>query len=322
MVAYRIERTGMIIAGLLAFAMCLLSFILQPEKPIPGQPGLCLPPPSQWELPRFLSWFINTCTIGVCAIALWMLNRTYNFIRTTQPVLPALFLIFVASNPWITAELSTSVILCAVNVLALWILYGCYNLRNATQQMFLVATFLSIGSMFQYAFLPMILVYIIASVILKISRPKELTAFIFGLIAPYWITIGFGWINPDSFKMPAPTSLFSGLYNPADLFILMVSVGSAIFLGIAFGIPSLLKTYAGNSQVNAMNSVIAWLGIISMLCILIDFNNVMAYLATLFLAVAAQLANTCALWHFRHEWLVTFLPGLLFLFFFVFLTFL
>ena len=183
--------------------------------------------------------------------------------------------------------------------------------------MFVTATFISIGSMFQYAFLPMAVWVLIAAVILKIFRPKEVAAFILGLLAPYWIALGFGWIHFSEFRMPEPAPLFGENIDPANLFVIMLSTGFAIFIGIAIGISNSLRIYAGNSRVNAFNSVISWLGIVCAACIIIDFNNILAYLATLYFAVAVQFANLCALWQFKHEWLVILLPSAVYILFFI-----
>lgn len=317
MTYYRTGKTGMLIAAATAAAMCVLSFVFQPERPLPAQTGLCLPSPGEWHLPVLWSWIINTSLLGLITIGAWLLNRTFNFIRSTEPVMPALFLLLTSSNPWITGELSSSLIICSVNLIWITILFTAYDSKNATQPLFAVATFISIGSMFQYAFLPMGLAALIGALIMKVLRFKELATFLLGLISPYWIALGFGWIKFSEFRLPEPLPLFSGSYDGTTLFLLMLSVGVAIFIGVMTGFAVGLRLYAGNSKVNAMNGVITWTGIISVICILIDFNNIFAYLATLYLAVAVQLANLCALWQFRHEWLVTFLPGTVFVTFFI-----
>lgn len=311
----------MALAAVCAVAMCVLAFIFRPELPFSGLSGICLPPPSEWGLPPVASWIINVLLLGATAAAIWRLNHKFNFNRTTRPVLPALFLVFVASDPWITVELSSSLIMCAANVVALWLLFSVYDSPDATQPMFVTGTFISIGSMFEYAFVPMVAVYLIAAIVLKIFRVKEIMAFILGLVAPYWVCLGFGWISPLQFQIPSPSPLFSDPSQAADLFLLVLSAGIAVLFGLAFGIADAIKIYAGNSRVNAMNSVIVWMGIICAVCMTIDFNNLPAYLATLFFCVALQFANLCALWQIRHEWLVSLIPSAVYVALFVLMVF-
>lgn len=312
-----IGRYSLLLAAVVMIAMCVLAFIMQPEKPLTGNLGICLPSPNLWHINPISSWVINTVLLGAVAAGGFFMNRTYNFIRSTEPVLPVMFLILAGSCPWITYNLSVSTLLCVVNLLSLSVLFSTYKSPNATQEMFTIATLLSVGSMFQYAFLPMILPYIIGAIIMKALRIKEFLALLMGLVAPYWVGIGLGLIGLDSFTMPDFSNLFSDFTQTSERYILMVSVGLAIFVGAVLALNNSIKLYAGNSQVNAMNMCITILGGVSIICVVVDFSNMIAYLATLFFTVAVQVANLCALWNIKKEWLVVFVPGVIYLALFI-----
>lgn len=312
-----IGKTGMVLAALAAGTMCALTYFFGPESRLSGELGICLSSPNLWDIPQLWSWIINTAGIGLIAVGAFLLNRHYNFIRSTQPVLPALSLVLTASNPLITHHLSTSTLICAVNLMSLSVLFGCYRQRNATQQMFLIGTMFSVGSMIQYAFIPYILPYAIGAIMMKAFRIKEFLAMGMGIIAPYWVGVGLGIISPEWFKLPEITNLFNGFAQAPDLFLLMVSVGIASFFGLLLGLNNSIKLYAGNSRINALNMSISLVGVVSILCIIIDFSNMMAYIATLYFTVAVQVANLCALWHIRREWLLTAIPALIYIGLFV-----
>lgn len=313
-----IGKTGMALAATATAAMCALSYFFGPESRLSGGLGICLPSPNLWSIPPLWSWIANTAALGLLAIWMFLLNRHFNFIRSTQPVLPAMFLVFVASNPWLTDYLTASTIICAINLLAINVMFGSYRQPNATQQMFLIGTVISVASMFQYASLPYTLAYIIAGIIMKAFRIKEFLAMVMGLAAPYWVGVGLGIIGLDAFRMPEITNLFNGFTGAPDLFALMLSVGLAIFFGLALGMNNSIKLYAGNSRTNAMNMTINMVGLVSIICVVADFNNMMAYLTTLYFTVAVQIANLCALWHIRKEWLAAFIPGIIYIGFFIF----
>lgn len=320
MTRYRgIEKSGMVLAAMAAAAMCALSFFMATGSRLQGGLGICLPSTNLWEIPPLWSWIINTALTATIAVGAALLNRHYNFIRSTQPVLPALFVVLAASNPWATSYLSSSTIVCAVNLLAISIMFSCFRLCNATQQLFVVATLISVGSMFQYAFIPYILAYVASAIQMKAFRIKEFLAMGMGLIAPYWVGIGLGLVRLDSFSMPEITNLFNGFAHASDIFTLLLSAVVAIFLGLILGLNNSIKLYAGNSRVNSMNLTISLVGVVSIICIIIDFSNMMAYLTTLYLTVAVQVANLGALWHFKREWLLTFIPGVIYIVFFVIL---
>lgn len=307
----------MTLAAIAAGAMCVLSMLYGPEARLSGGLGLCLPSPNLWDIPRLWSWGINCFLLVFVALGATWLNRHYNFIHSTQPVLAAMFLMLTASNPLLCQYLSSSTLICAVNLVALAILFSCHRQRNATQQMFVIATLFSVGSMFQYAFLPYIFAYIVGAIVMKAFRFKEFLATVMGLVAPYWTGVGLGLIDPGWFRLPEITDLFNGYAQAPELFVLMLSVGLAIFVGFLLGVNNSIKLYAGNSRVNALNLAIDMVGLVSAVCVVVDFTNMLAYLATLYLAVAVQVANLCALWHFRREWLWVLVPSLVYIGFFI-----
>ncbi len=312
-----IGKTGMALAAIAAAAMFAAVFFFGPELRLSGELGICLPSPNLWDIDPLWSWAINTALLATITAGAFLLNRQYNFIRSTQPVLPAMFLVLAASNPWITDYLSSSTLICFVNLLSLSVLFGCFRQRNATQQMFVIGTFFSIGSMCQYAFLPYIIPYAVGAIIMKAFRLKEFLAMGMGILAPYWVGIGMGIIPLENFKMPEFTDLFNGFAQARELFVLMLSIGIAIFCGFILALNNSIKLYAGNSRVNALNMTITLVGLTSTLCIIIDFSNMMAYIATLYFSVAVQVANLCALWTIRREWLVVFIPSLVYIGFFL-----
>lgn len=312
-----IGRLGMAVIAVVAAAMCALSFFLAPKGSLTGEMGICLHSPNLWPLDPLVSWIINTGCLALLVSGAWFLNRHYNFIRTTQPVLPAMFLILAASCPWITYHLSASTLVCGVNLMSLSVLFSCYRSRNATQEMFVIGTFYSIGSMCQYAFLPFLLPIVGGAIAMKCFRMRELLAMGMGLLAPYWIALGFGIVSPEDFTIPELSNLFNGFAQTDELFVLMLSVGVAIFFGLMLGLNNAVKLYAGNSRVNSLNFTIDLVGLTAVACVLVDFSNMTAYLASLYFTVAVQVANLCALWQIRREWLVVTVPAIIYTAFFI-----
>ncbi|MBD5309835.1 MAG: hypothetical protein HDS10_05340 [Bacteroides sp.] len=307
-----IGRAGIIGTSLMMVGMCVVAFILQPEKPLTGNLGICLPSPNLWDINPVSSWLINLVLLGTVAAGGFFMNRTFNFIRSTEPVLPAIFLILAGSCPWITYSLSASTIVCVVNLMSLSVLFTTYKSPNATQEMFTIATLLSVGSMFQYAFIPMILPYILGAIFMKVLRIRELLAFLMGILAPYWVGLGLGLIKPEWFAMPEISNLFTDFSRTPELYVLMAGVALTAFAGTVLALNNSIKLYAGNSQVNAMNLSITVLGGVSIICIVVDFSNMITYLATLFFTVGVQVGNFCALWHIKKGWLVVFVPAVIY----------
>lgn len=307
-----IGKAGMIPVVLAAGIMSAITYLFGPAVHLSGELGICLPSPNLWPIDPLISWIANAACTLILVVGAYVLNRHCNFIKATEPVLPAIFLILVASNPWINDYLCTSTLICGINLIAMAILFACYRRDNATQAMFVIGTLFSVGAMVEYAFIPYILPYALGAIVMKTFRIKEFLAMGMGIVAPYWVGVGLGLIDVSSFRLPEITNLFNGYARAEELIFLMASVGLAAFFGFILGLNNSIKLFAGNSRVYAMNLVINFVGVASAVCIIVDFTNMLAYMTTLYFTVAVQVANLCALWTIKREWLVVFIPGLIY----------
>lgn len=312
-----IGKTGVALAALVAIAMCVLSYIFQPVTVLPIQYGICLPSPDTWGFDNMWSWIVNTLLIGFSAILLMLVNKTYNFIRTTEPALLAIFLVMATSGPWFTEGINTSVLLCLANIVGLGIIFDSYDSKNATRELFILGVLVGFGSMVQYAFLAMAIVYFLWALLMKVIRIKEVFAFFAGVLCPYWIALGIGWIKFSDIHYPSINPLFTYQQNPGEFILLLSGIALAASLGLILTFVNGIKLYAGNSKVNAMNMCVMVLGAMSVLCILVDFDNMHAYVTTLYMACAVELANICALWNPKMPWMVTVVPSLCYIAIFV-----
>lgn len=310
---FGIGKIGVALAAFLAIAMCVLSLLFHPVEISPIQYGICLPSPDSWNIDPIWSWGINTFLIGLITLLLYLINKNNNFIRTTEPALEALFLIMAASSPWFTQGLNISVLLCLVNVVSLGIIFTAYSSQNATQQMFILGVLIGVGSMFQYAFLPMAMVYFLWALFMKVFRIKETLAFLIGIVCPYWIALGSGWLHFSDLQFPSITPFFGLDRDHSEFFVLLAGICAATCMGCIVGLVNFVKLYAGNSKVNALNLCVSTLGAAMVLYILVDFDNMAAYVTTLYMTCAVQLANICALWNPKMPWTVTMFPSLIFI---------
>lgn len=310
---YGIGWWGFILAMALAVVMCLVAYLLRPVEISPTQTGVCLGSPDSWEIDSFVSWIINTVLIGLISVLLYLINKRYNIIKTTDPALPALFLIMAASNTWLTQGINTSTLLCFVNIVGLGIIFGTYDIKNATPQLFILGLAIGLGSMVQYAFVLMIGVFVLWALFMKVLRIKETLAFMAGLICPYWVSLGLEIVHLSDFHFPSMIPFFNTTQDQAEIFFLLASVGMAAIIGILITLASIVKIYSGNSKIQAMNFCIITLGVASLLCVLVDYENLPAYVMSLYLAISIQITNTGVLWNVRNRWLVTVLPAVLYM---------
>lgn len=295
------RQTTTPLAVILTLAMSATAFFTSPMPAITGKMGLCLPSPNEWMIPEVVSWAINLTLLLATAVALYFSNKSHTFVPGSGGFISAIFLVAAASNPWISGVLTSSIILAACNLACLTILFFCYRQQNATQEIFVVATILSLGSMIQYAFILMIPAYIIVAILMKCFRFKEFLALLMGLAAPYWVGIGLGIIPLGNFAMPTLSNLFTGDAATLELFIVMVNIGVTAVASCLLGLNNLVKLYAGNPKRRLLNLAAATVGIFCLLGIIFDYTNMTAYMGTIYMIGAVQLANLFALWHIRRE---------------------
>lgn len=256
--------------------------------------GFCLPSPNLWPIPEFTGWIINTGLLLGCAVAWIFLNKEFTLVKGIDQLTIVAFLMFVGSNPVCTDSLTTGSILLSVTVLCLSILFGSANRRNSTHQIFVIYTFLSIGSMFQYAFVPMMLVFLAGGIIMKTMRTKEVLAMILGIIAPYWIALGLGLVPLNAFRLPTFTYLFTDFTPSVRTITLLSDIALSGLLAILLCLSNTMVIFAGNKQTRARNNVVTLIIFSTLAFVVFDFGNMNAYLPTFYFALAVQVGNLFA----------------------------
>lgn len=280
---------GIVAAIIMIAATALLMPSLRPN----AEPGLCFSLPTDL-LPHLLACCINAILIAFAIILAFFFNKKHSFVRSTEALLPTAMAVIIASNPVNTSYLGTPVVMLIVNLVCLDIMMKSYDSENATTSMFAVATYLSVGSMLQYAFLPLIIIYPLMALMGKVLRIKETVAYFMGLVAPYWVAIGFGLISFSDFRMPQflvnlPTA--DGNY----LLMVIISLCTLALVGLMMTLNNAMLIYAGNMRVRASNNMINLLGFSCGLFMLIDFDNFAAYASSFCFAVSVQISNFFAM---------------------------
>lgn len=253
--------------------------------------GFCLPSPNLWDLPRTAGWALNTFLLLLCAAAWLFLNKEFTIVKGIDHLTLVSFLVFVSSNPVCTGHLSTGSILLCVTVLCLGILFGTVNRRNCTHQIFVIFTFLSIGSMFQYAFVAMMIFFFLAAIILKAMRTKEVLAMLLGIIAPYWVVIGLGIVSVKEFTLPEFVPDFASLFGSTRMIVLWINFGFSLLMGILMAISNSMAIFAGNTVTRRRNNVITLTIILTALFVIFNYSNMAAYLPAFYFALAVQVGN-------------------------------
>ena len=241
-------REGMLVAIVMSLVMFATAFFADTPNTLAGNMGICLPSPNEWGLSPLWGWITNIILMTVVTVTLFLINKEFNFVQGSDTVLTGMFIIMASSNIWVTGTLSSTMLLALANLICLLVLFGCYRKRNSTQEMFVITTILSLGSMIQYAFIFMIPAYLIGAMLLKCFNFKSLIAFLMGIVAPYWVGVGLGIIPLEQFRMPTFTNLFDGYATKSGLFFGLLNVAVTVVMGLILALNNSVKLYAGNKR--------------------------------------------------------------------------
>lgn len=273
--------------------------VYNPPEVIPAvEEGICFPSPGQWGIAPVWGKTLNLALIFLLAICIYLINRTFGIIRTAMPLMASIFLPLCCGNIFISGELMPGTFVLALTLLSTATLLNSYRSRNATRSVFLAATYISIGSMFCYAFLLMAIALFPAIAEMKTGRWREYAALIGGLISPYWILIGLGIVNPLEFHPEMPQSVFTSQPD-TQLFTMTVCAGVLLLATILLNLSNTVKLYAGNGKTRNFNNVVNYFGIAAAAGMIFDYRNIMAYICVFNLWSALQLANIFTLRQLR-----------------------
>ncbi len=280
---------GIVAAIIMIAATALLMPSLKPD----AEPGLCFTLHTS-GIQHLPGCCINAVLIALAIILAVIFNKKHSFVKSTEALLPTAMAVILASNPVNTSYLGTPVVMLIVNLVCLDIMMKSYAAENATTSMFAVATYISLGSMVQYAFLPMMVIYPLMALMAKILRIKEAVAYLMGLVAPYWVALGLGLISFSDFRIP---QFLANLPNANGNYLLMVfiSLSTLALVGLMMTLNNAMLIYAGNMRVRTSNNMINLLGFACGICMLIDFDNFGAYTSSFCFAVSVQISNFFAM---------------------------
>lgn len=303
----------MAVSLILSVAMSATEFFIGCPSPKVGELGLCVPSPNLWGIEPLTSWGLNLLAIIGIGVAMLLLNKKYGVVRSTDTVSAAAFLILCGSNTWVDGLLTSSVLICGANLLCLAWMFDTFRSREGMKNMFLVASTLSIGSMMQYGLVFFIPAYLLIATFMKSLNLRAGIAFLLGLIAPYWVGLGLGLISLESFRMPELLNLFENIESRQSLLMGLLNCGVTALLGIILMLYNAVKLYVGNIRRRVMNTSLLLLGGVSVLCMLIDINNIHSYIVTLYMVVGFQIANLFDVHVVKHAGFWTILFTLLYI---------
>lgn len=228
--------------------------------------------------------------IALIMAGMAILNKTFNFLRTSSMIYIGVFGVMEAASPIISTRLSSGMIVAIVMLSALGLMYSIYQRpKQCAKRIFLTFFLLSLGSMAQYAFIAYIPVFIAGCAQMRCFSMKSLMAAGVGIAVPWWIMWGAGIIHWSDLVFPANLSIFSQL-DLEDIAQLVAVIVVTVIAGFTLTLVNMVKIYSYNARTRSFNGLLVTVTIATLLLAMVDFANVTAYLTLLNCCVAYQAA--------------------------------
>lgn len=233
-----------------------------------------------------LSLLLTVCT----AVAMVMINRQFNLLRTTSLFFAGLFMMACGATPVVLASGYVPALLAAVVIAAMWIMFTLYNRRRSDRRIFLVFTLLSAGSIFDWSFLFYIPVFLAGIGQMRIFRFKKILAAVIGIITPWWIALGLSLI-----PLPGiPHIFFTPPAMLADVpggWPLIATVALTLCTGFFTGLINIIRILGFNARARAMNGLLSIIAVTTGLLAIVNFTNLATYVVILNACVAMQVGH-------------------------------
>lgn len=275
-------KASLLLAGCIFAGTGLLALLRGVQPLAATDEGLCLPSPQAWGIPAWLSFGINIALVIFSALLAIAANRRFNFIPGTSVIFASAMLLMAAACLELTVALNSSTLMLVANMVALWLIFGQYDVvRRNPGNIFVVATLFSIGSMFHYSFIFFIAVYAVAMVLLKAFGLREFTALLLGVIAPYWIAFGLGFLSVDSLRVPVIGGFWQALMPGGEMLWMIVATALTAFVGLMFALKNVFFLYSASTSIRAYNYAMTLPAAACLILIMVDWENFLVYYMSL-----------------------------------------
>ena len=242
------------------------------------------------SLSPFASWLANSLCICLSGVLLYIINKSFAFIRNYTVVHVTVFLFFSLVNPATASSLCAASVSTTILSACTFILFSNFQRKERRDSMFLIMLILSSSSLFCYPLIFYMPVFIIGFMQIQIFSFKGLLASIVGIALPYWLGIAFGIIDSTALKLPE-IALSASIYAEAFRLPETAMLAYTIVLGTVFGISVAFTIMSYRLQIRAYNGFLNLMAVFTLLFIAIDLRHASAYLVTLNMLMAVQAAH-------------------------------
>ena len=285
------STAGAAVLAVAALAASYFSFNLGDIPALGYDKGMGFPSPGLWVNSPATSAALGAgCTLA-CAALMIYINARFNLLRDITRLFAGLFITMQAACPAVIDNFYGGSLLPVAVLLALTLLYSCYNRPvAASRHVFLAFALLSAGAMTQYGFIGYLPLFLMGCGQMRVFTWRSLIAALMGIVTPVWICLAFGWVTTENLLHVTFDSVNDAL-PPSQALQFASVAGFTSVLGVTLCIINLVKVFSYNSRSRSYNGFVSLLLFFTCLLGAVDFTNALFYLPMLNCCVAYQAAQ-------------------------------
>lgn len=298
------SRYLLLIAGLLSIGLSY-AFYLTGLAGTPVNSGISDAVNFSWTDGGIASWGLNFIVILNSVLLLGLLNKKYAFVREYTMLHISFFLIAAFSNPCFSSGVGAGTVTCFLVMACALILFGSYQQPKRRGVIFLISFILSGFSIVDYSSLLLLPVFFVGFFQMQTMTFKGFIAMLLGIITPYWLAWGFGFVELNSLRLP---DMSFSLDNYAALSAGELARASiTVIAGLFFGLCNVLTLMSYRLQLRSYNGFFTALAVVSAILMVLDVRNFDTYLLLLNVCVSVQAAHFFTIHKFELRYVLFFL---------------
>ena len=239
------------------------------------------------------------------------LNKVFTFVRSTTHLFASAFFWLQVAQPQGLVAFNTGTLLCLVTTVATLPLFASFQDRHAQRSIFLIFALAATGCLFHYGFLVLIPAFLLGFINMGVFNLKGVLAMLFGLVTPFWITLGLGIASPAHFCAPDFVGLWH-LVPGGDVDLLLALAAVTAVLGIVLAMMNMATIMNYRMQPRVYNAFFVFMLIAVVVAMIINYHDTAVLLPLLELMTAVQLAHAHTLrstMPYRYMFVLLFVAG-------------
>lgn len=238
-----------------------------------------------------VSLVVNMAALLAIAFSTIVLNKVYNFVRSVTFIGASVFLLLMMANPFVCTQLNAGTVLLLVAVVSMFVMFSTYQRKGTSQRsVYIIFALLSLCCMFQYAFIVLVVTFVVGLLMMRGIDFRGIIAMLLGLATPFWIGLGLGLVDVHTAMLPEIETIWKQLQGN-QMQLVIASTAVVAVLAVVLMITNMFTILNYRLQIRVYNSFFLVLTVVAIGMMCIDYRNMMIYVPLLNWCLAIQVAH-------------------------------